>query len=52
MPGKKRVKVGTIGSRFEADFLAESFRIIPDMRYMCTGSKKIGLTRLFICTPS
>jgi len=30
MPGKGRVKVGIIGSRFEADFLAESFRIMPE----------------------
>ncbi len=30
MPEKGRVKVGIIGSRFEADIHAESFRIMPD----------------------
>ncbi|MHC4559474.1 MAG: Gfo/Idh/MocA family protein, partial [Planctomycetota bacterium] len=30
MSGKGRVKVGIIGSRFEADIHAESFRIMPD----------------------
>ena len=30
MPPKGRVKVGIIGSRFEADIHAESFKIMPD----------------------
>ena len=30
MAGRDRVKVGIIGSRFEADIHAESFRIMPD----------------------
>ncbi len=30
MPGKGRVKVGIIGSQFEADIQAASFRIMPD----------------------
>ena len=30
MAGKDRVKVGIIGSGFEADIHAESFRIMPD----------------------
>ena len=30
MAGQDRVKVGIIGSRFEADIHAESFRILPD----------------------
>ena len=30
MSGKARVKVGIIGSRFEAEIHAESFRIMPE----------------------
>ena len=30
MSGKGKVKVGIIGSRFEADIHAESFRLMPD----------------------
>ena len=30
MPGRDRVKVGIIGSGFEADIHAASFKIMPD----------------------